>query len=245
MSTPPQPPPPGGTKAWLAAATVAADIYALRPDYHTLIATARNLQPGPSDDASDELMSRAEAVARVRLAHTSIHDLEAVHDWRATYQAFGAKPQRTRPSLEALLGRISVGLPRIDRITDTYNAVSVTHLLPVGGEDLLRYDGPAALRRATGDETFDTTSNGIAVTEHPTPGEVIWCDDAGVTCRRWNWRQCNRTRITPTSTAVVFILDALGTTATDTLHAAEHSLLQAMGRLHPAAQFDRRLLSPP
>lgn len=33
--------------------------------------------------------------------------------------------------------------------------------------------------------------------EHPRPGEVIWRDDAGVTCRQWNWRQCTRTRITP------------------------------------------------
>jgi DNA/RNA-binding domain of Phe-tRNA-synthetase-like protein len=32
--------------------------------------------------------------------------------------------------------------------------------------------------------------------EHPEPGEVIWRDDDGVTCRCWNWRQCVRTRIT-------------------------------------------------
>jgi len=44
----------------------------------------------------------------------------------------------------------------------------------------------ALLRRA------DTMADGIAVTEHPDPGEVAWCDDAGVTCRRWNWRQTRR-----------------------------------------------------
>jgi DNA/RNA-binding domain of Phe-tRNA-synthetase-like protein len=32
--------------------------------------------------------------------------------------------------------------------------------------------------------------------DQPEPGEVIWRDDDGVTCRCWNWRQCVRTRIT-------------------------------------------------
>ena len=44
------------------------------------------------------------------------------------------------------------------------------------------------------DEPFDTTADGAAVIEHPDPGEVVWCDDAGVTCR-WNWRQAQRTAL--------------------------------------------------
>jgi hypothetical protein len=39
-----------------------------------------------------------------------------------------------RPSVEALVRRLDPdGLPRIDRITDVYNAVSVAHQLPLGG----------------------------------------------------------------------------------------------------------------
>ena len=98
--------------------------------------------------------------------------------------------------MEALLRRVEGGLPRIDRLTDIYNAISVKHLLPVGGEDLGEYRGPARLVRAAGDEPFDTVRDGQPVTEHPEPGEVVWRDDAGVTCRCWNWRQCVRTRIT-------------------------------------------------
>ena len=45
--------------------------------------------------------------------------------WREAYRAFGAKPQRTRNSLEALLRRAGSGLPRVNRLTDLYNAVSV------------------------------------------------------------------------------------------------------------------------
>jgi hypothetical protein len=47
-----------------------------------------------------------------------------------------SKPQRTRNSLEALLRRTASGLPRVNRLTDLYNAVSVLHQVPLGGEDL-------------------------------------------------------------------------------------------------------------
>jgi DNA/RNA-binding domain of Phe-tRNA-synthetase-like protein len=58
--------------------------------------------------------------------------------WREAYQAFGAKPNRTRNSLEALLRRAATDLPRVNRLTDIYNAISVLHQIPIGGEDLAR-----------------------------------------------------------------------------------------------------------
>ena len=76
----------------------------------------------------------------------------------------------------------------------------VAHAVPVGGEDLDAYAGSARLVRAAGDEPFETSAGGEAVVEHPDAGEVVWRDDLGVTCRRWNWRQTIRTRIT-TSTS--------------------------------------------
>ena len=108
-----------------------------------------------------------------RLAGRAPEELEHLAQWREAYRAFGAKPQRTRPSVEALLRRLGAGLPRVDRITDAYNAVSVAHLLPVGGEARDAYVGPARLVRAAGDEPFDTTDSGAAVIEHPEVGEVV------------------------------------------------------------------------
>ena len=160
--------------------------------------------------------------------------------WRLAYQAFGAKPKRTRPSVEALLRRVEAGLPRIDRLTDVYNAISVRHLLPVGGEDLAMYRGPARLARAAGDEPFDTMRDGQPVTEHPEPGEVIWRDDDGVTCRCWNWRQCVRTRITHATTSAVFILDGLAELGRDGLMAAGQDLVSQLTALHPGARLSWR-----
>jgi len=240
-----RPPDPGpGLPAWLAAAQVAGEVRALRPDYAALLITADGLQPGPSDEASEAILAAAERRAAQQLAGSRPEDLPHVAQWREAFRSFGAKPQRTRPSVEALLRRVETGLPRIDRITDVYNAVSVAFVLPVGGEDLAHYAGPARLVRAGGDEEFDTFADGEAVAEHPEPGEVIWRDDRGVTCRRWNWRQCARTRITATTTTAVFILDGLAALGTGGLRAAEAELTGSLARLSPQARFASRLLGP-
>ncbi|GAA1625172.1 hypothetical protein [Leucobacter chromiireducens] len=73
------------------------------------------------------------------------------------------------------------------------NSISALHQIPFGGEDFRRYQDPARLIRSLGTEPFDITLNGELATAHPESGEVVWRDDAGVTCRRWNWRQGHRT----------------------------------------------------
>lgn len=227
-------------RRWLGQVVVEHPVTGLRPDYTALLIVAEGLRPGPSDEATDALLRDAEAKARAELAGRTPADLAPVAAWRHAYEAFGAKPKRTRPSVEALLRRVEAGLPRIDRLTDIYNAISVRHLLPVGGEDLARYSGPARLARATGDEPFDTVRDGEPVTEHPAPGEVIWRDDQGVTCRCWNWRQCVRTRITHATTSAVFVLDGLAELGPDGLTAAGRDLAGLLAELHPGARLSWR-----
>jgi DNA/RNA-binding domain of Phe-tRNA-synthetase-like protein len=230
---------------WLAAAGVDAAVFELRPDYRALLVTADGLRGGPGDAGSERILTEAEATARERLGGQPPEQLPHPAAWRAAYRAFGAKPQRTRPSVEALLRRLDPdGLPRIDRITDVYNAVSIAHLVPLGGEDRAAYAGPARLVRADGSEQFDTTASGEPVVEHPEPGEVVWRDDVGVTCRRWNWRQGVRTRITPDTASAVFILDVLDPLTDDAAHAAADALTDALLAVSPGAEIHRRLLSP-
>jgi DNA/RNA-binding domain of Phe-tRNA-synthetase-like protein len=227
---------------WLDDASIDASVLVLRPDYRALLVVADGLQPGPSDAASDEVLQEAEGRAQAALGGGPPEALEAIEQWRAAYRAFGAKPQRSRPSVEALLRRLESGLPRVDRLTDVYNAMSIAHLLPIGGEDLSGYIGPARLTRADGTESFDTTASGEPVVEHPQVGEVIWRDDAGVTCRRWNWRQCTRTRITHTTINALFILDGLAVVGMNGLQAAGRELIDHLGELSPAAQFTSRMI---
>ncbi|HEX2176812.1 MAG TPA: phenylalanine--tRNA ligase beta subunit-related protein, partial [Nocardioidaceae bacterium] len=221
---------PSMLEKFLAGGRVDAAVFELRPDYRAVLLAVEGLVPRPSDSASDALLQAAEAAAAEALRARSAQELPHVAAWREAYRAFGAKPQRTRNSLEALLRRAASGLPRVNRLTDVYNAVSVLHQLPLGGEDLTRYTGAPRLVRATGSERFDTLAEGSVVIEHPDPGEVVWCDDAGVTCRRWNWRQGRRTQLTESTTRAFFVFDRLDGLAIDELHGAADELAGLLRR---------------
>jgi DNA/RNA-binding domain of Phe-tRNA-synthetase-like protein len=97
--------------------------------------------------------------------------------------------------------------------------------------------------RGAGGEPFDTVADGVAVTEHPEAGEVVWCDEAGVTCRRWNWRQARRTQLREDTSTALFILDALDPVTGQALHAAADDLLARLARLGPDVRSARRLIA--
>jgi DNA/RNA-binding domain of Phe-tRNA-synthetase-like protein len=234
---------PRTLQEFLAGARVDDAVFALRPDYRAMLVAVDGLIPGQSGEASDALLHAAEDAARRATGERRVEELPHVAAWREAYRAFGAKPQRTRNSVEALVRRAASGLPRVNRLTDAYNAVSVLHQIPVGGEDLARYAGVPQLLRATGAEPFDTVADGITVTEHPDPGEVVWCDGAGVTCRRWNWRQARRTQLSDDTTTALFILDALEPMNDAALHAAGADLIAHLTQLGPDVQIARRLIA--
>jgi DNA/RNA-binding domain of Phe-tRNA-synthetase-like protein len=227
---------------YLAGAHVDASVFALRPDYRVLLLAVSGIVPGASDDASEALLTAAETYGQALLEAGPVDQLPHIGAWREAYKQFGAKPQRTRNSLEALVRRTPNGLPRINRLTDHYNAISVLRQIPLGGEDLDRYVGPPRLVRAVGTESFDTTADGNDVVEHPLPGEVIWCDDAGVTCRLWNWRQARRTQLTDETTSALFILDALNPLTDDELEQAGDELLGVLVTASPDLVSARRTI---
>lgn len=228
---------------FLAACTVAPAVFELRPDYRALLLVVDGVDPKIASSSVDELIDRAETHARVLLASSPVDDLPHIAAWRDAYRAFGAKPQRTRNSVEALTRRAASGLPRVNALTDVYNAISVLHQVPLGGEDFHRYEGPARLVRAVGEEPFDAVANGETVVERPEVGEVVWRDDVAVTCRRWNWRQGRRTALRDDTRTAFFILDALAPVTDAELSAAAEALTQALSALGSEVSVSRRLVS--
>jgi len=220
-------------------------IWELRPDFVVTVVRARGLSNGPSDDSSTSLLCQAQRTARETLNGAEPAALPHVAAWRDAYRAFGAKAQRTPCSAEALLKRAlgGEGLPAINRLVDLYNAVSVEFALPVGGEDLARTEGASRLTIATGAEPFDAFRSGEPVVEHASAGEVVWVDDAGVTCRRWNWRQCARTRLTEGSTDAYFVLERLEPLPLSTLAQAAESLVRGLRDLGQPAELTSWTLS--
>ncbi|MEU6717606.1 phenylalanine--tRNA ligase beta subunit-related protein [Nonomuraea sp. NPDC046802] len=201
-------------------------VFELRPDFAVLIMTAHGLRNGPTDDRS-----------RAWLAEAATQEVQTtkIDAWKDAYRAFGAKPQRTRPSVDALTRRMP--LPEINQVVDAYNTISVKHALPIGGEDLDRYVGPARLVRAVGDEASEEALG------TPEPGEVIWRDDVGVTCRRWNWRQVVRTRLTEETTNAIFLLERLEPMSLEELKQAGEELADLLSELSPQVRIASSLLT--
>lgn len=220
---------------------VEPDVRTLRPDFAVLALAVSGLANGPSDAQSEAWLHGAEDHARAAGAGLPAH----IVSWQEAYRAFGAKPQRTASSVEALWKRaLAPGLPRVNWLVDLYNAVSVRHELPVGGEDLARFAGPIRLTRAAGTEAFDTVKDGQQVADPPAPGEVVWADDLGVTCRRWNWRQGTRTRLTGQSTTALFLLERLAPLPLEALEAAGDALLAMIHSRTPGVPVERTRFGP-
>ncbi|MFG2307948.1 B3/4 domain-containing protein [Streptomyces sp. NPDC048566] len=219
--------------------TVSDEVRALAPGFTQVAVEADGLVNGPSSDATSALLDDAAHRLAQRLGGRAPHEDPHMAAWRATYTAFGSKPSRTRNSAEALARRAltGAGLPRINVLVDVYNAISVAHLIPVGGEDTDRIQGAMRLVRARGEEEFVTVAGGEQVVEHPEAGEVVWRDDAGVTCRRWNWRQGPRTRLTEESTAALFLLESLAPMPVADVERAGAELAELLEKFSPGARI--------
>ncbi|CAH5707858.1 hypothetical protein AI2983V1_3917 [Enterobacter cloacae] len=166
-------------------------------------------------------------------------------DWDEVFKTFGAKPKRTPCSAAALRKRVlkDGSLPSLDPVVDIYNAVSIRYAIPVGGENLAAYSGAPRLTLADGSEPFDTFKEGQPGVEYPDAGEVIWRDDLGVTCRRWNWRQGVRTRLDSQATSMWFILESLPSMPLAALEEAGEELVNNLQRLMPGATAQVQLLT--
>lgn len=164
--------------------------------------------------------------------------------WAEVFQGFGAKPKRTPCSADALRKRVlrDGAVPALDPVVDLYNAVSLRYAVPVGGENIAAYQGAPRLIMAEGNEPFDTVKEGQPAVEYPSQGEVIWCDDAGVTCRRWNWRQGIRTRINVEAQQMWFILESLPEMPLEELHAAGKMLTDGLEKMMPGAHCQISLI---
>jgi DNA/RNA-binding domain of Phe-tRNA-synthetase-like protein len=223
--------------------TVDPAIFERYPGYAVGVIYASGVVNSESTEASIAILREAEAYAREQFAGERPVSHPHVVAWREAFREFGAKPSKFLCSAEALLGRTLKGndLPPINAIVDLYNAVSIRHVLPIGGEDRDHLTSDISLTFATGDETFDVMGSGEVETADP--GEVIWADSTGVTCRRWNWRQCARTQITPATTNIYFILDTLPPFTTDQLQSAMDDLVAGLQRLSPGCEIEQCIVN--
>lgn len=220
--------------------SIAPEVYRTAPGFRALsiyVKAAPVLNPEVGEAA---LREACEAVLAGRPEWAEAH----LAAWADVFQSFGAKPKRTPCSADALRKRVLRDgiMPALDPVVDLYNAVSLRYAIPVGGENISAYQGAPRLTIAEGTEPFDTIKEGASVIEYPSPGEVVWRDDVGVTCRRWNWRQGIRTRLSVEAQQMWFILESLPQMPLEKLHEAGRMLTDGLEEMMPGLRFEVALI---
>ncbi len=207
------------------------DVVPRFPDFRCAVTVAEDLAiPATRPPELDALIAEREAACRARWEGAELSEIPGVAAWRAAYKGFGIKKTSYRSSVERLVKRVKAGerLPTVNTLVDIYNAVSLTHVLCCGADDLDRVAPPLAFRFARGGDTFvDMGADaGEDPNDPPKEGEVVYADARHVLCRRWNWRQDARTGIDPGTRRAVITIQANGP---GDLDAAVADLTQLVG----------------
>jgi len=189
---------------------VTPEIFDLFPEAVLGVVIARGIDNAGDPGAVFAALRRQEDLVREAFAGVSIPDHPRIAPWREAYRRFGAKPKDYPSSIENLVRRVAKGhpLPHVNTLVDLYNTVSLRYLLPAGGEDLDWIKGGVLLTRAGEDEP-PVRLLGEPEERAPRPGEVIYKDGVSAICRRWNWKEADRTKLTLATRNAVLVLERL------------------------------------
>jgi DNA/RNA-binding domain of Phe-tRNA-synthetase-like protein len=204
---------------------VADEIFDRYPDVVLGVVTVHGIDNSGEGDALLGPLRQEEERVRAALAGVQIPEHPHIAPWREAYRKFGAKPKDHPSSIENLVRRVLKGhsLPHINPLVDLYNTISLRHLVPVGGEDLDRIQGDVRLTLAT-DREPPVHLLGEAEARPPKPGEVIYKDDLGTLCRRWNWKEAERTKLTAATRHAFLVIEGLPPVGSDLVAQAAEEL---------------------
>lgn len=183
------------------------EIFELYPDFYRGIIVVSGLTNQPSLKRVRKLLKK-EIDAQSTL---DIANEERLLAWDEAHKKFGSNPNKYPPSIKSLLKRIAKNpaLPYINTVVALFNYISLKYCLPCGGDDMKMVEGDFVLGLADGTESFQPL--GADTTESPEKGEVIYSDGAtgNVMCRRWNWRNGDRTKIEASTENILINIDCL------------------------------------
>ncbi|NOS67421.1 MAG: hypothetical protein HOO67_03605 [Candidatus Peribacteraceae bacterium] len=167
---------------------------------------------------------------RVRVSMTieSFKDHPHLTSMQEIHKSFGNNPNKFPPSVQALIKRILKGgqLPSINPLVDLYNVISLRYVVCAGAEDMDLCEGAIRLAYADGTEHF--LPLGEVTEDPPVQGELVYKDDKGVICRKLNWREGDRTKITSGTKNAIVVLEGFPPLTKDQLHAMLEELAKSL-----------------
>lgn len=177
------------------------------------------------------LLRQAETALSGKFGGVPVIEHPYIATWREAYRKFGAKPKDYPSSVENLTRRVLNGaaMGHINNLVSLYNTISLRHILPVGGEDLEKIVGDVWLTKAGADEPAIFLL-GEKEARAPRAGEIIYKDDVGAICRRWNWKEADRTKLTQETKHAFLVIEALPPVPRETVETAIHELAELVKR---------------
>ena len=189
---------------------VSEKIFATFPDVLIGVISAREIDNSSESAEVLESLHREETQVRERFVNQQVSEHPQISPWREAYRKFGAKPKDYPSSVENLIKRVIKGysLPHINMLVDLYNTISLKHIVPAGGEDLDKVEGDIELTFASENEPA-VKLLGEPEARSPKNGEVIYKDTTGAICRRWNWKEADRTKLSDNTRNAILVIEAL------------------------------------
>ncbi|MDX9801520.1 MAG: phenylalanine--tRNA ligase beta subunit-related protein, partial [Spirochaetia bacterium] len=170
-----------------------------------------------------------------------------ITDWKEVHKSFSSNPNKFPPAHIALLKRIQkqqTEIPFINSVVAVMNTVSIENILPVGGDDIISPESTYMLTFSDGTENFIPLGTPDK-SERPDEGEVIYLIDEAkeVMCRRWNWRNSDRTKITEKTENIIMNIDAVGQGSDERAEKARDMVAEMLEK-YCGAQIFKTILTP-
>jgi len=180
------------------------------PDLTTGVVICKNLNnSGTAEEVQKEIRIQENKI-RGEYNIETLSQNPRIDVWRKTYSVFGAKPKENKSSVESLYRLVlqGVNLRHINKLVYIYNFISLKYMAPVGGEDMDKIQGDVTLTFAESNESA-VLLLGDKESRPPHIGEVIYKDNISAICRRWNWREADRTKFTEETKNCFLVIEGL------------------------------------
>lgn len=204
---------------------IAGTIFENFPDVFLGIVILHDIDNSKDNPEITEMLRQVESSLASKFGNTPVIEHPHISNWREAYRKFGAKPKDYPSSIENLTRRVLNGtkLGHINNLVSLYNVISLKYILPVGGEDLDQVVGDVYLTKAGSDEPAIFLL-GEKEARAPKAGEIIYKDNVGAICRRWNWKEADRTKLTQETKNAFLVIECLPPISRELVQTAIHEL---------------------
>jgi DNA/RNA-binding domain of Phe-tRNA-synthetase-like protein len=189
---------------------ISPDILIKYPQLSVGVIIAEGLDNSGESKEIQKETEKVETGIRNNFSNETLSQNTKIEVWRKAYTSFGAKPKDNKCSVESLYRTVLNGnhLRHINMAVDIYNLISLKYMLPVGGEDIDKVQGNIELTFAKHNES-PVLLLGDKDSRSPHEGEVIYKDEISAICRRWNWREADRTKLTENTKNAIIAIENL------------------------------------